>query len=463
MSRSVLLAGLLLGCASSPPIAWHGRSPSGAHRAQIVVAAEGQRLVVDDREVGTFERVEVGLLAWSPRGPVVPVRDGGAWRVLDGRELGPPHRAIGALEADRGRVIYAALGESGWRLWIGGEPGPAFESIRAGSLVVARRHVAYVGRDAAGEHAVIDSMVGPAFARVDGLGFAGKGRLAAYAGYDDEGSRLVIDGEPGPVVEDVIALALAPDEPRWAALIQRDARLVVLHDGDELGEQEGAADLVISRDGARVAWVRRRGERDTLVVDGEARASHERIEALRFVPPRSELVYVARSQRGSRVADPEGRLGPRFDAIDPPLANASGHWGYVGHRAGAGSAVVIDGELRFRGEWAGQLRLAARGAGWAFVARHAAGRRVVTPEGSTAVPRPLVDTLVLSDDGERWGIAVADRRARVLRVLVDGAPVARLDLDEVAAELERGREVAEVTRGIVARHLSGAAGGGPSP
>ena len=452
MSRLSVLALVLAGCA--PVVAWHGRSPDAAHRVRVIDEGDRQRLEVDERTLGEWDAVGLGHLAWTTRGVVVPVREGESWRVYQAGSLGPVHDAIGALETAGDRVVYVALEPDGWRVVVDGEPGPRFDSIRARSIVLAPDRVAYVARDASGEHAVIDDVVGPAYEHVEGLGFAGKGRLSAYAAYDADGARLVIDGAPGPRFGDVLELVLAPEEPRWAAIVESGNRLLVLHDGSSLGAHEGARELVTSADGARVAWLSAPSgsEPTRLFVDGHPIEATGRLEQVRFVPRTNALLHVESSPPGARVVC-EGRAGPRFDEVDPLVVSDAGHWGYTAHRRGAGSAVVIDGAPRFRGEWAGHLALAWRGARWAFVGKHADRRFVVTPDGRVEVPRPFVDTLVVDAEARHWAIAVAEREARRLRVIVDGEDVAPLDLDEVAAELARGRDPAEATRAIVLSEL----------
>lgn len=461
VSCSLTVAVLLGAVGCGPVLSWYGRSPDGHHRAAVYDDSDGQTLEVDAELLGRWDAVAFSDLAWTREGVVVPVRSDRGWHVWQAGELGPAYEAVGALVVEGEHVAYAALDEEGWRVVRDREPGPRFESIRAGSIVLAEGHVAYAARDASGMRAVVDGRVGPAYEQVEGLGFAGKGLLSAYAGYSSAGARCVIDGVEGPLFDDVLELALASDAPRWAAIVEegveegveQGGRRMVLHGASSLGVHPGADQLRISPEGAHVAWTALVEGRVEVWLDGQRAAAHDGVEQLSFVPRTDHLVYVAREEGGVRVVH-DRASGPRFDVVDEIVISPSGHWGYAGHRRGVGSAIVVDGQLRYRGEWGGRLALAARGSGWAFVSRRAGERFVVTPRGRVAVPRPFVDTLVLSDDGKHWAIAVADRRTRRLRVLVDGDDVEPLSLEEVNAELVRGRAPEAATRSIVAAVLA---------
>ncbi|HEY8429330.1 MAG TPA: hypothetical protein VIL20_13180 [Sandaracinaceae bacterium] len=455
MSRlaTVLLA--LAPCACGGPlVVWHGHSPDRAHRARILEEGGSQRVLVDGEPGPTVDAVALTSLRWSARGLAYAARLDGRWHVVHGQELGPPHDAIGEIATAGSRLAYAALDGERWRVVVDGEPGPAFTSLARGTLrfFADGRRFVYVGRDQGRARVVIDGEAGPSFEAIERLSIGGKGALIAYVGWEGERASLVVDSRVRGTYDEVIALELASAEPRFAAIVTYEGAPAIVHDGAIVARPPRAARLAISADGARVAWVVPHDDREEVWLDGARVAAHDAVTDLGFVPRTGALLYVARDAERVRVVH-GGRPGPPALEIVETRASAAGHFGYVARR-GAGRFVVIDGALRWRGEWAGGLALAERSDRWAFVVRRAGRRFVVTPEGETPVERPFVDTLVLDPSGAHWAIAVADRRARRVAVVVDGRPHATLDLDEVAAAITQGVEPAEAVRAIVAGELA---------
>ncbi|MCB9594339.1 MAG: hypothetical protein H6719_16530 [Sandaracinaceae bacterium] len=459
MARSACLfastLALAVGC--GPVVVWHGRGPARARRAVVLEEDDRQRLLVDGAPQGEWDAIAISHLRWDEAGLVYPARAGERWHLVVDGEAGPPYEAIGEIATAGTRVAYAALDPEGWHVVVDGVAGPAFTSLRAGTITFGRggRSLAYVGRDRSSERVVVDGRMGPRFDRVRGLVSGAKGRAFAYVGDDEDGSSVVVGGQRGERFDDVLELALASEEPRWAALAVRGEALVLLRDGEAFPVDDGAADLQLSPDGSHVAWVSRRGGAQGVWRDGERVGTFASVLRVRIVPRTGALLVLVEEDGGVRVVH-EGSRGPRFDTVTGPLVSAAGHWGYVGYRD-AGCAVVVDGAPVFRGEWAGALELAERADRWAFVARRAGRRFVVTADGPVAVPRPFVDSLVLDPEGRRWGLAVAHVDSRRVSVIVNGREVAPLDLDEVAAGQTQplsGRSASEVVRGIVAGEIA---------
>lgn len=444
MTRA-LLALVLAGCA--PTLVWHGRGPERRHELRVEEDGEGQRVLLDGEALARGEAVGLAALGWTDAGdPVYALRREGRWHVGVGAALGPGHEAVGAPVIAGRRVVYPALDGDVWRVIDGGEAGPPFASLLAGAITLAPegRRLAYVGRDRAGAHAVIDGRVGPAWDDVLGLRFGAKGALVVHAGFDERGAALIVEGEVALRVHDVRELSVADDAPAWAAIVDTsDGRQVVRGVERRIVARhpvERADGLALAPDGGAVGWRDEAG----VWVDGARVSPCARADGLAL--PGGRPVFRCHAEGGVRVHAPGP--GPRFDAVDGPFI-AGRRYAYVGHRRGAGSAVVIDGALVFRGEWAGALQLTPTG--HAFLVRRGSRRFVVTDGGEAEVPRPFVDTLVY--EGGRWAVAVADREARALRVLVDGEEVAELDPSELASALARGVEPAEAARAVVEGEL----------
>jgi hypothetical protein len=445
------LALLLAGC--GPSVLWHGHSPDRTRRALVVDEGRQQRVVLDGRPQQAWEAIGFTHLRWTSRGPVYPALANGRWHLVHADERGPGFEAIGEVHVAGDRVAYAARDERGWRLVVEGALGPPFESLRGSTFVFGAegRRYAYVGRDERGAHAVIDGAVGPAYEHVERLAFGGKGALVAYVGEREDAVELVIDGRVAARVDEVIELALARDEPRWAALVLAQGAYAIVRDrGDPLAVPFGTRELAIGADGAHLAWVTSAGARVDVWLDGERVGTQREVERLTIV--RGEVVYVTREARGRRVVQGR-RAGPLVEEVEALVVSPAGHVGYVAVVEGE-RRVVIDGEVRGRGEWAGALTLAERSDRYAFVLRREGRRFVVTPDGRHVVARPFVDTLVLDPDGAHWGIAMAEPAARQLVVVVDGEAVARLDLDEVTASMMQGRDLASAVRAVVAGELA---------
>ncbi len=467
IAARLCLCVFLVGCA--PTVVWHGRSPDRAQRVVVVEEERRQRVVLDGSEQEAWDAIAVSHLRWTDAAVpgaaalIYPARASDGWHlVVDGR-AGAAHRGIGFIHPFGEHLAYAAEEADGWHVVIDGVVGPAFVSLRAAAVVSEEGRIAYIGRDAAGEHVVVDGAVGPAFDIVQALQFGAKGAVLAYVGYDASGARVVVDGAPshrGTFV-DVHELAVASDEPRWAAIVSRGEASEIFLDAERVAEATAASQLTLSADGAHVAWVVSTDDAEEVWLDGARRGTYRAVDQLRFVPGTGRLLHVVSDEDGDglRVVY-DGARGPRFDDVEGPTVSRSGHWGYVGIRR-VGCAAVVDGQLVHRGEWAGALALAERGERWALLARQAGRRFVLTPEGSVDVPRPVADTFVLDADGAHWGLVVANVSAHRLDVLVDGRVTAPLDLDEVSAAevlVDRdgggGPDARAIVRSIVSGELN---------
>ncbi len=444
--RGAALACLLLGCAAAPR--WSARSPAGDHEARLEEGPDGARVILDGEARGPFVAVALDALVWTETGAAVPVQTPAGWHVLRAGSLGPAHRAVGELHAEGGALRYAALDGDGWRLFDGDRVGPPHAGVIAGSVVRSHGHLAYLARDRDGARAVIDQAPQRAHRHVDRLGFAGKRGLVVYVGYDDDGARVIAGSRASAPYDAVHELARAPLAARWAAIVERAGALWLLRDGDEAPLPRGARGLALSDDGARVGWIVP-GEPERIVVDGRPVHAAAELAHLGFVPITGAPLFVARGARGWRVVH-NGRPGPRFDAVEPPVTSRGGRWAYLGHRA-VGDAVVVDGEAVVRAEWASAPVL--EGPGWACLARRGAQRFVhwsgARSRGRFAVPRPFVDTLVLDPGGAHVAVAVADEGRRELRVYVDGRDAGPLAAEALIARAGDGAEGARAVVGAV--------------
>src|SRR5208282_6011567 len=71
---------------------------------------------------------------------------------------------------------------------------------------------------------------------------------------------------------------------------------------------------VFSRDGSRLAYITRKGQKFCVVVDAQAGAEYDQISGLSFSPDCKHVAYTARhGQKSSEMLD--GQAGPEYDAI----------------------------------------------------------------------------------------------------------------------------------------------------
>jgi hypothetical protein len=134
---------------------------------------------------------------------------------------------------------------------------------------------------------------------------------------------------------------------------------------------------------------------------------------------------------------------------------APGRVGWIGRRGGR-SEVTIEGEIVATEEWAGTLRLASEGTGYAYVARADGQRAVVTRRGRWPVPRLFVDTLVVDTTAHHWAAVVPDAHERVLAIWIDGEPRTSLDVDEISGAIvasEGAIDPADAVRAIAQGEL----------
>ncbi len=452
MSRAALPLALLWLNGCVPTLVWAGLSPDG--RTSIRVVQDGALLRVTEGAGAerSYDAIAFDRLAWSPRGVVLPAQRDGAWWVLDGTDERGPFTEIGELVSAGDHVAYVTRAANGLRVIVDGRAGPAFDAIADGLLVDGEEgSVAYVVTRADGEHAVHDESIGPAVERVSLLTLGAKGHLVAYV---DRGARdrLLVEHREVGIFDRVLELVVSRDEAHWAALVGAGEETALIHDGAERASAPFLTHLRISDDGAHAACLSPAPDGGSIdvVLDGARVAHHRRIdgEGLAFVPGDARVVLVWEDSQGMRVT-----LGSiesvRYESIEGPTL-ALRRAGWIGRR-GEQSEVVIEGELVGTEEWAGTLSLAMHGDSYAYVARAAGQRFVVTPRGRWPIPRFFVDSLVLGDDGRHWAALVPDAAAHRLEVWIDGVPRVVLDDHELggAIAIDTDRTLRDVVRAVV--------------
>jgi hypothetical protein len=451
-ARVAAIALAAIACTPSPM--WRGRGPSRG--ALVTVTEDDHRLVldVDGGARRTYDAIAFDRLAWTPRGVLVPAQRDGSWWLVDGTIERGPFVEIGEVVTAGDHDAVVVHDTDGWHVLRDGAAGAAFDAIEEGVLLDADHgSVAYVVRRGDGEHVVHDDAIGPAVALVALPVLGAKGRMLAYV---DRGARdrLLVDQVEVATYDGVLELAVAADEPHWAALVADGDRTTLVHDAAARASATYLTHLRISDDGAHVACLApaEDGSAIDVIVDGAHVAHHRRVdgERLAFVPGDGRVAFVLEDAQGMqvRIGDVESE---RYDELEGPVL-ARDRAGFVGRRQDH-SEVVIDGATIATEEWAGTLSLAAHGGGYAYVARAGGERFVVTSRGRWPVPRLFVDTLVLDEDGRHWAALVPEMATRSLEVWVDGVPHATLDDRELGGAIAIERET--TLRTVVRRYVEG--------
>lgn len=442
-SRLAACVAALSIAACGPSVRWSGRSPD---RALAVAALDdgGARIWrvagVGDRR---YDEIAIERLAWGARGPIVPARRGTAWLVADVGEERGPYEDVGPIVVAGAHAAYAARRSDGWHVVVDGVEGEAWDALADEILLDAESGaVAYVATRRGAEHVVWGARVGPPCRVVALLRMGAKGERVAYV---DRGARdrLIVDHEVVAELDEVLELVLARDAgaPGWSAIVARGARSELWREGRAIASAPMLTHLRISDDGAHVACLAPSEDGAAIEVwlDGAAIARHRRVEgdALAFVPSTSTLAYVAEDGQGVRVIV-GARESARYESIEGPLL-ARGRIGWIGRREGR-CEVTIDGETIASEPWAGSLRLASEGTGFAYVARREGQRFVVTRRGRWPVPRFFVDTLAVDPSSHHWAALVPDVGAHRLEIWIDGEPRIELDEDELDGAIARTGE-----------------------
>ena len=459
----LLVTAALTAC--SPSLVWHGRSPDRRHRAEVIEQGSSQRVRLDDRAGPSYRGVGIEALIWSPdsRRLAFPAeRDDGWTVVVDGRELGV-WDGIGeiAWSPDSRRLVYSAQRGRTWRVVNDGREGPAFDALRAGTLVYSPRgdRLAYIGERGDARMAVIDGVIGPPCDGISNLVFSADGAVVAYVVRSGERARLVHEngggterragaragGEPAsvrpalPFYDAILEVALAPRGGRVAFTAVRDLQVMAVVDGVEGTLEDAVTSLTWSPDGQRLAWIARRGQVERVVVDGVPGADHESVRPSRmaFNPDGSHFVHVATQPGGWSVVF-DGVPGPIYDDITTPLfAPEGGRWAYVARR-GSASVVVLDGRESVPYAWVSDLLFGPGGEGPAYFARRGAHTLVAHGDRRTALENIVPGTLVYSADGRHWACLVAVPEVRGFYVAVDGIPRRAIEMDEIVAAAMKG-------------------------
>lgn len=420
--------------------------------ARVEQSGDDHFVLLRGRRFGPFTAIGQGSLQPSPDGAhwVFTAQDASGWRVyVDGR-AGRAWDGVGDCVFGPGgaEFAYAALDRGRWRVVGPGEAlGPAFDGIVAGSMQLAGRPPmsAYVARDAGGTHVLVGARRFGPFEAVGALSLDLEGQHFGFVEGRGQAFYVHVDGVPHGPFDDVADLRLAPRGGRFmASVLDEQGAWRSLERGSLGPAWSSIGEAVFDARGARLAYAAASGplERASwyVIVDGEPRGPFEHVDHrdLRFSKQGSELAFAARLGESVWVHD-------RGLPVELPFRSVS--WldyaatrpvlGFVGH-AERDDAVVLGGVVRERAGEVRSLRLSPNGERYAATVMRPSGVSL-SVDGVHHDYLDVVDATVGFDrDGRRWAALVARAESDELEIVRDGVVVERVPWDEVAALMQAG-------------------------
>ena len=271
----------------------------------------------------------------------------------------------------------------------------------------------------------VDGIAGRPFLGVGDHDLAFAGDHVAYAAREPRGWVVVQDGRPGPIFDAILDRSL-----RWNASGDRLAYAATRGPATFVVEATGATDhigppadgislLRFSDDGTHLAYLARRGDQVTPVLDGrELRLYSAVAEFALDAHATHYALVVRRDRRWAAVID--GVEGPPFDRVSELVFSPDGahlaysvrrgrdEWVFRDSISGAAYERITQGTLHFSPD----------GTHLAYVAKRG-GHAYAVLDGSESPAAAAIDALGFSPDGH---LAWAEHATGGDRVVVDGQP-----------------------------------------
>jgi len=382
-------------------------SDDARHVAYVATRLGKFLAVVDGKESRPYDSIDVASMLFSPKGgrlAFIARRADRHFVVLDGREgesYGVVHPLRSAFSSDGARFVYSAAYPSRdvnkWFVIADGKRIAEYEISEKGlgalsgmvevSFSQDGKRLAYVAAVNGEGYVVVDGKSGGPFPlaystprRVlnSTLAFSGNGKRIAYVRQFEKSAVVVIDGA-AQSFEDILTVpTFSADGRRVAFTTLKGGHVYFVVDGREYGPWDNATggplfNLVTGQ----VAWIGIKNNASEIVIDGKS--------AIKLPPGvNSNLVIDPTGRRFASVnhADShyqvvvDGRPGPRFDKVTPPLFSLTGtRVAYTGERQGKWNVVVngsegrqfdkVGGEIEFESD--SKIRYLAERAGRFFV------------------------------------------------------------------------------------------------
>ncbi|MBV8881050.1 MAG: hypothetical protein JO332_13865 [Planctomycetaceae bacterium] len=342
-------------------------SPDGSGVAYTqTVREEGStypktRVVIGDQPGPVFQNVEHA--GYSARGVFAYAAfDAGQFGVIVGGEPIGPYGDVAELKwsPDGGRLAYI-VGDPGKierSVVVDAKRGAAFLDVRDVVFSPDSVRLAYVASEKEGERFVVDGKPGRLFSRCLKGTFSGDGRIFIGRVGIDQKWAVAVDDRPGAVYDEVGPPVFSHDAKTVAYAARRGERGYAVVGSTEseacdfvyriaVGEKAGVAyallhgkaatlvhngktlyqggprpnHLVISPDGACLAYSESRDGQVRIVVDGRPGEFHASVDHLQFAPDGRTVVYMAHDGDQPYVVVGTKRHGPYVPMAGPVFSD----------------------------------------------------------------------------------------------------------------------------------------------
>jgi WD40 repeat protein len=298
---------------------------------------------------------------------------------------------------------------------------------------VQSQKLAFVERCGQQEFVIFGGKRGPGFDFVDrtDLTFSPDGDRLAYKGSRKETQAVVVDGTESVLPAGVVdKIEFSADSKHVAYMAHTATVCRVVLDGMQLGSWDEAYIVGFNPATAELAYEFRRGGHWFLVTGKRETGPYDSLREAAFSEEGKHFTYVRGEGEKYRVYLDGMAESRQYDFVQGlRFSNNGEHLVYIGERAGL-EYLVIDGREGsphiHPNAWFDHDVICAisdDGKHAAAVMHAKAGDEVLVWDGRDSKPYDLIDSFVLSPNGER--IAFAASKDHSVRVIVDGAEDAR--------------------------------------
>ncbi|MFO0587316.1 MAG: hypothetical protein U0441_07250 [Polyangiaceae bacterium] len=443
----------LSGCWSG--VVWYGKTPDRSREVAVLQDMRGQRVRVGGDDQKIYPAIGVESIAWSPDGAhlAYAARSPSGWLIVrDGVESRVVEGVGQVLWSPDGKHLAAAVERGGrWMVYRDEFEEPSVETLRARSMRFSEdgEHFGYVGDEARKVVAVIDGVKSAPYDTIGHLVFSPRGS-SAFAARRGAESFVVVGGKEHGPYEDIAGLSFSPTGRRLAWIASKEDGWFVIEAGSERGPFDRVSGLVWSPKGDNLAYGVGGRVGEWVVREGKPGRAFEGIlpGSLRFDPSGAHIAYAVRALRAWRVVVDEEAGAPYEDLEAPLFVGDSAVTAHLARR-GEATFLVVDGHQGPVESNASGLVLSPDGTRFLYTANAGLAVRVVEgrieggPCGGGQC-RPTVTrvtthdtviggTLVWSDSGQTSGYLAGQRIGHRMFLVTDGVPGAELDLAELMA------------------------------
>lgn len=329
-------------------------SPDGTRLAYVAGRGKKAVVVLDGVASREWNDLDPTSLRFSPDGKHFSYRayEGKKSVVITDGVAGPPYDFVDAYgvvyNSTSDRFAYLAADRGRSFAVVDGVPDSSFDELTSGVIAWSPdgKRLAYSAKRGRSWILRVDGKPGPRYRALAPPVFSADGNHVSFWAVDDGAAGgaarvLVRDGVIVAKVEGLANLCLSPDGSRIAYMEQIGQEWTIVVDGVRGPAFEGIPKhfpLEFSPDGRHVAYVGVKSGRHQLVVDGEVRASHDIVGGMRpgaVLRRGAEHLSYAAADGGKWKVFHEAGIGPEYDRIllGGPTVQADGVAEYLAVRS----------------------------------------------------------------------------------------------------------------------------------